>query len=269
MAPEQMEKPLEVDHRADIYSLGVLFYELLTGELPLGKFAPPSQKAGVDARLDEVVLRAIEKQPEQRYQKMSEMKTDVEAAGQPPTSSLERVVEGVLKVIKTFKEHRWASMGEWGEWAAGEHADPVHGLTAQEEGLCRLLRSCEGNLSHYLSVLPDIEKEVLTTARKRCRAAPEDRILAVLDFSGGEGETGLLFGCGGLYFCNGDDTPHPGTGFLSWADLPGRRFINHGEVVYLGKDQFICPIPDETGIDCEELVSLLNRVRAALAPWPA
>ncbi len=63
MAPEQMEKPLEVDHRADIYSLGVVFYEMLSGELPLGRFAPPSQKVEVDVRLDEVVFRALEKVP--------------------------------------------------------------------------------------------------------------------------------------------------------------------------------------------------------------
>ena len=68
MAPEQMERPTEVDHRADIYSLGVVIYEMLTGELPIGRFQPPSRKVGVDIRLDEVVLRALEKEPELRYQ---------------------------------------------------------------------------------------------------------------------------------------------------------------------------------------------------------
>ncbi len=78
MAPEQVEKPQAVDHRADIYSLGVVFYEMLTGELPLGKFAPPSRKVMVDVRLDEVVLHALEKEPERRYQQASQVKSDVE-----------------------------------------------------------------------------------------------------------------------------------------------------------------------------------------------
>jgi len=78
MAPEQIEHPSQVDHRADIYSLGVVFYEMLTGELPLGRFDPPSQRAQVDIRLDNVVLRTLEKQPERRYQHVSEVKTDVE-----------------------------------------------------------------------------------------------------------------------------------------------------------------------------------------------
>jgi tRNA A-37 threonylcarbamoyl transferase component Bud32 len=78
MAPEQMAKPQEVDHRADIYSLGVVFYELLTGQLPLGRFAPPSKKVHIDVRLDDIVLRALESEPERRYQHVSDVKTEVE-----------------------------------------------------------------------------------------------------------------------------------------------------------------------------------------------
>jgi len=84
MAPEQIEKPTKVDHRADIYSLGVVFYEMLTGELPIGRFAPPSQKVQVDVRLDEVVLRTLEKEPERRYQQAGEVKTHVETIAKTP-----------------------------------------------------------------------------------------------------------------------------------------------------------------------------------------
>ena len=79
MAPEQVERPGIVDHRADIYSLGVVFYEMLTGELPLGRFQAPSQMVHVDVRLDEVVLKALEKEPARRYQHASEVMTDVES----------------------------------------------------------------------------------------------------------------------------------------------------------------------------------------------
>jgi predicted Ser/Thr protein kinase len=101
MAPEQMEKPTTVDHRADIFSLGVVFYEMLTGELPLGKFAPPSsRKVEVDVRLDDVVLRALEKDPERRYQHASQVKTAVDTiaagAAPPPTANGAALAQEIL-----------------------------------------------------------------------------------------------------------------------------------------------------------------------------
>jgi hypothetical protein len=87
MAPEQYEKPQSVDHRADIYSLGVVFYELLTGKLPLGRFALPSEKVHVDVRLDQVVLKTLEREPERRYQYVSEVKTDVDSIAHSPAET--------------------------------------------------------------------------------------------------------------------------------------------------------------------------------------
>jgi predicted Ser/Thr protein kinase len=101
MAPEQLENPASVDHRADIFSLGVVFYEMLTGELPLGKFSPPSsRKVEVDVRLDDVVLRALERDPDRRYQHVSQVKTAVDTisttAGPPPNSNGAALAQEIL-----------------------------------------------------------------------------------------------------------------------------------------------------------------------------
>ncbi|TWT80361.1 Serine/threonine-protein kinase PknB [Planctomycetes bacterium CA13] len=88
MAPEQMEGSHGVDHRADIYSLGVVFYEMLTGELPIGRFAAPSKKVKIDVRLDEVVLRTLEKEPRRRYQHASQIKSDVQSITSTSDSGL-------------------------------------------------------------------------------------------------------------------------------------------------------------------------------------
>jgi tRNA A-37 threonylcarbamoyl transferase component Bud32 len=84
MSPEQRKTPGEVDHRADIYALGVVFYQMLTGELPGKPIEPPSRKILLDVRLDEVVLRALEKEPERRYQQVSALKTEVEMIATTP-----------------------------------------------------------------------------------------------------------------------------------------------------------------------------------------
>jgi serine/threonine protein kinase len=84
MAPEQLRHPNEVDHRADIYALGVVLYQMLTGELPGKSIEPPSMKIHIDVRLDEVVLRAMEKKPDLRYQQVREVKTNLESIAMTP-----------------------------------------------------------------------------------------------------------------------------------------------------------------------------------------
>ncbi len=90
MAPEQITQPASVDHRADIYSLGVVFYELLTGELPKGGFVRPSERTPVGAEVDAIVLRALENERGRRQQSAAELKTQVEsiATGGPAGTGL-------------------------------------------------------------------------------------------------------------------------------------------------------------------------------------
>ena len=85
MAPEQLERTTAVDHRADIYSLGVVFYEMLTGELPIGRFAAPSEKTSVGGTVDDIVFRSLAKEPERRQQSAGAFKTQVEGAAGEPT----------------------------------------------------------------------------------------------------------------------------------------------------------------------------------------
>jgi uncharacterized protein (TIGR03435 family) len=87
-APEQKSDPRRVDSRADIYSLGVVFYEMLTGELPGKRIEAPSKKVQVDVRLDEVVMRALEKTPDLRWQTAADLRTQVEAISQTSHSEI-------------------------------------------------------------------------------------------------------------------------------------------------------------------------------------
>ena len=82
MSPEQ-KRGMDVDHRADIYSVGAMLYEMLCKEPPQGAIEPPSQRAGCDVRLDHIVLKAMSRTPEGRYQSAAEMQQDIEAARTP------------------------------------------------------------------------------------------------------------------------------------------------------------------------------------------
>ncbi|HEY3448275.1 MAG TPA: serine/threonine-protein kinase [Myxococcales bacterium] len=79
MAPEQQINAKEVDGRADLFSLGVMIYELLVGDVPRGHFDPPSViKPTVDKRLDGIVEKCLRAAPNDRYASVAELITCLE-----------------------------------------------------------------------------------------------------------------------------------------------------------------------------------------------
>lgn len=106
MAPEQIASPGDVDHRADIYALGIVFYQMLTGELPSEEMKTPSKRVEIDIRLDEMILRALEKEPELRFQSARDMKTMVEETTRTITDS-----EGETSSKQRENKRWWLAAG--------------------------------------------------------------------------------------------------------------------------------------------------------------
>lgn len=85
VAPEQLEAGHPVDHRADIYSVGMMIYKLLTRILPRGSFVAPSKLvSNLDPRIDDLVIRCLQRDPANRYQHIAELWTEVDRLSEPP-----------------------------------------------------------------------------------------------------------------------------------------------------------------------------------------
>ncbi len=99
-APEQFDPTSSIDHRADIYALGVMIYQMITGQLPRGVWKPPSQRAEVAPQWDAIVSRAMQSDPSDRYQQASEVKTDVSSIPLAATkTSAEKSAESAAPAV--------------------------------------------------------------------------------------------------------------------------------------------------------------------------
>ena len=78
VAPEALEDGVATDHRADLYAVGVMLYEMLTGKVPRGAWRPPSiLKPEIDPRFDDLVIRAMDADPSSRFQHASEITAEI------------------------------------------------------------------------------------------------------------------------------------------------------------------------------------------------
>lgn len=97
VAPETLMYGSEVDGRADIYAVGVMLYQMLTGDIPRGMFKMPSQKfQSIDPRFDGIVRRALEHDREERYQSSNELRRDLDIILTTPLAVAGQVSSAVL-----------------------------------------------------------------------------------------------------------------------------------------------------------------------------
>lgn len=106
MSPEQRESADNVTEQSDLYSVGVVMYELFTGKLPAGRFPDPTElNKNVDARLNRLILKCLNQNPNDRPNSAEELKNELLAVSQGAHLDTEKKIraeQGITKIRSKF-----------------------------------------------------------------------------------------------------------------------------------------------------------------------
>ncbi|MDP1586116.1 MAG: SUMF1/EgtB/PvdO family nonheme iron enzyme [Prosthecobacter sp.] len=90
VAPEALIPGLPLDGRADLYAIGVMLYQMLTGEIPRGMWTMPGAKLGTDPRFDAIIGKAMQTDRESRYQTAASIRRDLDVIMTTPPAAVKK-----------------------------------------------------------------------------------------------------------------------------------------------------------------------------------
>ncbi|TLD70724.1 hypothetical protein FEM03_10455 [Phragmitibacter flavus] len=123
VAPEALVVGMESDHRGDLYAVGVMLYNMLTGEIPRGMFQLPSDKVGSDSRFDKIIVKAMQADRELRYQSAGEIRRALDEILTTPMVKLEADDDDIPRAVLADSRPMGQRPGPGG--GVGRHSGPV------------------------------------------------------------------------------------------------------------------------------------------------